>query len=227
MKKNFLTLIILFSLLPNSYAHMGHYNKFNKLEMEVLRNNEVIGYNFYFFKRNDKETIVTNQVQFKVKLLGATILRVEGYAEEKYLDDQLISFNSKTKQNDKEKFVNLSFNRKKKEFNIRGSSYTGIGSLDNVIGSWWNHKILQATSQISPVSGSIKEQVVTFIKKEKIEQYGKIYNVDHFKLRSKDMNISKDKRLDFDIWYDSKSGKIIRVSYNRMGNWEYRLKNYE
>ena len=38
MKKNFLTLIILFSLLPNSYAHMGHYNKFNKLEMEVLRN---------------------------------------------------------------------------------------------------------------------------------------------------------------------------------------------
>jgi hypothetical protein len=41
------------------------------------------------------------------------------------------------------------------------------------------------------------------------------------------MNISKDKRLDFDIWYDSKTGKIIRVSYNRMGNWEYRLKNYD
>jgi hypothetical protein len=57
--------------------------------MEVLRNNEVIGYNFYFFKRNGKETIVTNQIQFEVKLLGATIFKVEGYAEEKYLDDQL------------------------------------------------------------------------------------------------------------------------------------------
>ena len=41
------------------------------------------------------------------------------------------------------------------------------------------------------------------------------------------MNIPKDRRLDFDIWYDSKTGKIIKVSYNRMGNWEYRLKNYE
>jgi len=220
-------LILIPSFNQKSFSHIEHYSNFNKLEMEVLRNNEVIGYNFYFFKRNGKETIVTNQIQFEVKLLGATIFKVEGYAEEKYLDDQLVSFNSKTKQNNKEKFVNLSFDKENKKFEIKGSSYTGKGSLDNVIGSWWNHKILQATSQISPVSGSIKEQVVTFIKKEKIEQYGKIYNTDHFKLRSKDMNIPKDKRLDFDIWYDSKTGKIIRVSYNRMGNWEYRLKNYE
>ena len=227
MKKIFLTFITLSLISFNSYGHIGHYSNFNKLEMEVLRNNEVIGYNFYFFKRNGNKTIVTNQIQFKVKLLGATIFKVEGFAEEEYLGDQLVSFNSKTKQNDKEKFVSLSFDKKNKEFNIKGSSYTGKGSLDNVIGSWWNHKILQATSQISPVSGSIKEQVVTFIKKEKIQQYGKVYNVDHFKLRSKDMNIPKDKRLDFDIWYDSKSGKIIRVSYNRMGSWEYRLKNYE
>ena len=167
MKKIFLIFIIIFSASTNSSGHIGHYNNFNKLEMEVLRNNEVIGYNFYFFKRNGKETIVTNQIQFKVKLLGATIFKVEGYAEEKYLEDQLISFNSKTKQNDKEKFVNLSFDKENKEFEIKGSSYTGKGSLENVIGSWWNHKILQATSQISPVSGSIKEQVVTFIKKRK------------------------------------------------------------
>src|SRR6056300_1044572 len=146
MKKIFLTVTILFLISSNSFSHIGHYNNFNKLEMEVLRNNEIIGYNFYFFKRNGKETIVTNQIQFEVKLLGATIFKVESYAEEKYLDDQLISFNSKTKEN--------------KEFEIKGSSYTGKGSLDNVIGSWWNHKILQATSQISPVSGSIKEQVV-------------------------------------------------------------------
>ena len=231
-KQNLLKLTIVFFIIilnfnQKSFSHIEHYSNFNKLEMEILRNNELIGYNFYFFEINGKETIVTNQIQFEVKLLGATIFKVESYAEEKYLDDQLISFNSKTRQNNKEKFVNLSFDKENKEFEIKGSSYTGKGSLDNVIGSWWNHKILQATSQISPVSGSIKEQVVTFIKKEKIEQYGKIYNTDHFKLRSKDMNIPKDKRLDFDIWYDSKTGKIIRVSYNRMGNWEYRLKNYE
>jgi len=231
-KQNLLKLTIVFFIIilnfnQKSFSHIEHYSNFNKLEMEIFRNNELIGYNFYFFKINGKETIVTNQIKFEVKVLGATIFKVEGYAKEKYFNGQLVSFNSKTRQNNKEKFVNLSFDKENKEFEIKSSSYTGKGSLDNVIGSWWNHKILQATSQISPVSGSIKEQVVTFIKKEKIEQYGKIYNTDHFKLRSKDMNIPKDKRLDFDIWYDSKTGKIIRVSYNRMGNWEYRLKNYE
>jgi len=231
-KQNLLKLTIVFFIIilnfnQKSFSHIEHYSNFNKLEMEIFRNNELIGYNFYFFKINGKETIVTNQIKFEVKVLGATIFKVEGYAKEKYFNGQLVSFDSKTRQNNKEKFVNLSFDKENKEFEIKGSSYTGKGSLDNVIGSWWNHKILQATSQISPVSGSIKEQVVTFIKKEKIEQYGKIYNTDHFKLRSKDMNIPKDKRLDFDIWYNSKTGKIIRVSYNRMGNWEYRLKNYE
>ena len=231
-KQNLLKLTIVFFIIilnfnQKSFSHIEHYSNFNKLEMEIFRNNELIGYNFYFFKTNGKETIVTNQIKFEVKVLGAIIFKVEGYAKEKYFNGQLVSFNSKTRQNNREKFVNLSFDKENKEFEIKGSSYTGKGSLKNVIGSWWNHKILQATSQISPVSGSIKEQVVTFIKKEKIEQYGKIYNTDHFKLRSKDMNIPKDKRLDFDIWYDSKTGKIIRVSYNRMGNWEYRLKNYE
>ena len=41
------------------------------------------------------------------------------------------------------------------------------------------------------------------------------------------MTLPKDKRLDFNIWYDQENFQIIRVSYNRMGNWEYRLKNFE
>ena len=68
---------------------------------------------------------------------------------------------------------------------------------------------------------------MTFIAKEEIELYGKTYEVDHFKLRSKDMSLPKDKRLDFDIWYDTESSQIIKVSYSRMGDWEYRLKNFE
>ena len=206
---------------------MEHYEKYNKIEMDILRNGELIGYNYYFFKRKGDETIVTNQIKFSVKLLGATIFQVEGYGEEKYLKDQLISYNSKTLQNDKEKFVNLFFDKEKNIFIIKGSSYSGEASIDNIIGNWWSHKILQTSSQISPISGSIKQQVVTFIGKEIIEQYGQTYEVDHFKLNSKDMSIPKDKRLDFDIWFDKKNSVIIRVSYSRMGDWEYRLKNFE
>ena len=226
MKK---TIVLLFLLLCStiSIAHMGHYNKYNKIEMEIFRNGELIGYNYYFFSRKGDETVVTNQIKFSVKLLGATIFQVEGFGEEKYIKNQLISYNSKTLQNDKKKFVNLDYSKKDNKFNIKGSSFSGKASNDNVIGNWWNHKILQADSQISPVSGSIKEQVVTFIGKEKINQYGNTYEVDHFKLISKDMSTPKDKRLDFDIWFDKKNSMIMRVSYSRMGNWEYRLKNFE
>jgi len=222
-------IVILFFILFSSIsmAHMAHYNKYNKIEMEIFRNKELIGYNYYFFTRKGDETIVTNQIKFSVKLLGATIFQVEGYGEEKYLKDKLISYNSKTLQNDKKKFVNLVFDKNNNIFKIKGSSYNGEASIDNIVGNWWNHKILQADSQVSPISGSIKEQIVTFVGKEKIEQYGKTYEVDHFKLNSKDMSLPKDKRLDFDVWYDPKNFIIIKVSHSRMGNWEYRLKSFE
>ena len=70
------------------------------------------------------------------------------------------------------------FNEKENRYEIKGSSYTGKATTENVVGNWWSHKILQTSSQISPISGSIKEQVVTFIGKEKIKLYGKIHEVE-------------------------------------------------
>ena len=130
-------------------------------------------------------------------------------------------------QNKKEKFVKLTLNKETNKFDIIGSSFTGEVSLENIVGNWWSHKILQASSQISPISGSIKEQIVTFVGKEKILINGDEYETDHFKLTSKDMSLPKDKRLNFDIWLDKKTSLIVKVTYQRMGNWEYRLKNYE
>jgi len=225
--KKILFLILLLTCSFNSNAHMAHYNKFNKIEMEILRDGEVIGYNYYFFKKDSDNTTVTNQLKFTVKLFGATIFEVESYGEEKYIKDKLISFNSKTQQNKKDKYVRLKLNEERNEYDVKGSSYTGSASIENVIGNWWSHKILQTNSQISPISGSIKEQVVTFIGKEKIELYGKTYEVEHFKLTSKDMSIPADKRLNFDIWFDKKNALILKVAYSRMGNWEYRVKKFE
>ena len=225
--KKFFIFIIFLTYTFSSNAHMAHYSKFNKIEMEILKDGNVIGYNYYFFKKDKDETTVTNQIKFTVKLFGTTVFEIEGYGEEKYIKDKLISFNSKTRQNKKEKFVKLKLDEQKNEFEIKGSSYSGKASTDNIIGNWWSHKILQANSQISPISGSIKEQIVTFIGKEKLELYGKIYDVEHFKLTSKDMSIPKDKRLNFDIWFNKENAVILKVTYSRMGNWEYRVKNFE
>ena len=227
MKKIFINIVLFFFFSTNLDAHISHYKNFKKIEMEIFRNNELIGYNYYFFKTKNDEVQVTNQIKITIKLLGATIFDVEGYGEEKYKNNKLISFRSKTKQNKKEKFVNLKLNTENDRFIIRGSSYSGEASIENIIGNWWNHKLLQSESQISSVSGSIKKQVVTFVAKEKIELYGKSYEVEHFKLKSKNLDLPDDKRLNFDIWFDKNTGLIIKVKYSRMGVWEYRLKSFE
>ncbi len=225
--KRFIFLIIFLTYSLNSSAHMAHYSKFKKIEMEILRDGEVIGYNYYFFNKDSENITVTNQLKFTVKILGAKIFEVESYGEEKYINDKLISFNSKTRQNKRNKYVKLKLNKEKNIYDIKGSSYTGSASTDNIIGNWWSHKILQSETQISPISGSIKEQLVTFVGKETIKLYGKNYNVERFKLTSKDMTLPKDKRLNFDIWFDKKHALIMKVTYSRMGNWEYRVKKFE
>ena len=222
-------IFILFLIFLSSYAqaHTSHYKSIIKIEMEVFRNNEAIGYSNYFFKHIDNGMTVKNYTQFKVKLFGATIFAISSEAIEKYKENKLIYFKSITFQNDKEKYVNLIYDKTKKKFIIDGSSYKGEASMDCVIGNWWNHKLLNANQQISPLSGSIKDQIVTFVGNEDITIYGKNYSAAHYKLRSKDDSLPKDKKLDFDIWLEKKSNLIIKVTYKRMGDWEYRLKSFQ
>ncbi len=226
MKKYIYTLLIIF-LSSYAQAHTSHYRGIVKIELEVFRNNEVIGYSNYFFEHEDDAMTVKNYTQFKVKLLGATIFSISSEAIEKYKKNKLIYFKSTTFQNNKEKYVNLNYDESKKKLIINGSSYKGEANSDCVIGNWWNHKILKANQQISPISGSIKNQVVKFIGDENINIYGKSYLAAHYKLKSKDENLPDDKKLDFDIWLDKKSNLILKVTYKRMGNWEYRLKSFQ
>ena len=41
------------------------------------------------------------------------------------------------------------------------------------------------------------------------------------------MTLPEDKKLNFDIWLDKKNSLIVKVTYKRMGDWEYRLKHFE
>ena len=225
--KKYICILLLFFLSSYAQAHTKHYQGIIKLELEVFRNNEAIGYSNYFFEHDENIMTVKNYTQFKVKLFGATIFSISSEGIEKYENDKLIYFKSTTFQNDKEKYVNLKYDEKINRLIIDGSSYKGEANLDCVIGNWWNHKILEANRQISPLSGSLKDQVVKFIGYENITLYGKNFSAAHYKLKSKDDNLPDDKKLDFDIWLDRKNNLILKVTYKRMGDWEYRLKSYQ
>jgi hypothetical protein len=225
--KKYICIIYILSSFFSVFANETNYKNISKIEMEVLRNDKVIGYSIYFFKHNEDTMTVENYTKFIVEMFGVKVFSIDSKSKEIYQKDRLMSFESTTLQNDKKKFVKLNYDEKKKKFIINGSSYVGEANLDNVIGNWWNSKILETNQQISPLSGSIKQQVITFIGKENIELYGKNYLVDHYKLKSKNQDLPDDKKLDFDIWLDKKNNLILKIAYTKMGKWEYRLKSFE
>ena len=226
MKKYFYILLLLIFTFK-AHSHTEHYKGIKKIEMEVFRNGELIGYSNYFFEHEDNTMTVKNYTNFKVKILGATIFSILSEAIEKYENGRLISFKSNTFQNNKKKYVALYYDQSKKKLVIDGSSYKGKADLDCVIGNWWNHKILKADKQISPLSGSVKDQIVTFVGKENIDLYEKNYLTDHFKLKSKNDSLPNNKKLDFDVWYNSKNNIILKVSYEKLGIWEYKVRSFE
>ncbi len=226
MKKNIYILIFIF-IAFKAQSLENHYKNISKIEMDILRNDEVIGHSNYYFTHSINEMSVTNNTQFEVELLGVKIFSIISNSIEKYENDKLVFFKSNTLQNDKKKYVNLNYDKKINKFIIDGSSYKGEADIDNIIGNWWNTKILGAASQISPLSGSIKKQTVNLLKRETILIDGKSYKTLHFKLKSKDESLPDDKKLDFDVWLDPSEGFIVKVSYERLGKWEYILKKVE
>ena len=225
MRKFLLFVLVLSTLFLQ--AHTDHYKNYNKIEMEIFKDNEQIGESIFFFKKENNKFIVKNKTNFNVKLLGVSIFSVNSKGTEVYIGDQLISFNSETFQNDKKKFVNLIFDKKKDKFIIDGSSFQGEASKENIVGNWWNHRLLQTETQISPLSGSVKRQNIEFLGKKKIKLYEKEYEVEHFRLFSTNFNLPDDKKLNFEIWYDKKIALIVKVAYKRLGLWEYRLKTVQ
>ena len=224
MKKFLLCFILL--LYPQGLnGHVSHYKNIKKIEMEIFKDGKNIGYCNYEFTKNNDSIKIYNETNFEVKLLGIKVFSINSIGTEIYKNNKLFSFNSNTLQNDKKKFVNLILNENEDVFDIKGSSYTGKANRNNIIGNWWNHKILESETQISPLSGSVKDQVVTFLGKEKVQIYGKEYLAHKFSLKSKDESISENKKLDFEIWLEPKKNLILKVKYNRMGSWEYILKN--
>ena len=224
--KILLAFIILFINVGNVFAHSSHIKSLSKIEMEVLRNDKVIGFSNYYFEHKKDLMIVKNETNFLVEMAGIKIFSIKGNSEEVYKNEKLISFKSSTLQNKKRKFVKLIFDENKNLFIINGSSFKGETGLDNVIGNWWNSKILQSESQISPLSGSVKEQIVKLVGKDEMILNGKKYKLFKFNLKSSNEELPKDKKLDFNIWLEPNEGIIFKVQYNRLGNWEYKIKNF-
>ena len=224
MKKYILSIGLIFLLSLDINAHVDHYAKYNFLEYELFRNNKLIGYHKYEFQRNDGNLTIYNEVSFKITKLGVDLYKYYAKGVEKYENGIFSGFNSTTNQNKKEKYVNITIDPNDKDLIIDGSSFKGKVDKDFIIGTWWNHEIVQKKAQISAVSGRIIEQKVEFLGKEDVKIGDKTYKTLRFNFSSSDPSLSKDKKLNTDIWYEEETFLWVKAAFDKTGYWEYRLK---
>ena len=222
----FLTIIITIFLPGFLSGHVKHYNNLKYLEYEIYLNNELIGTHAFNFEKDKNILSVTTNGKFKVKKLGIDLMNYSTTTKETYLNGQLNNFISETFQNDKRKYVNLKLNNNEKMFDIDGSSFKGQTDSNNIIGSWWNHEIINKNVQISAVSARILPQNVKFLGKKKITLFEKTYNALKFHFLSNNNEPLKKKKINFIVWYDVENLLWLKMSYEKLGKWEYRLKNH-
>ena len=224
MKKITLSIIFYFLFPVSSFGHLQHYDKINYLEYDLFRNDNLIGSHKYDFIRNGENLMVKSIVNFKISKLVVDLYKYYAESSEEYNNNSFKSFKSKTLQNKKKKYVNISVKNDNKELIIDGSSFKGKADINYVVGTWWNHEIIKAKAQISAISGRIIEQKVIFLGEKQIDLNGKNYKALHFKFISSDETLPNNKKLNTDIWYDAKTYVWLKAQFVKQGNWEYILK---
>ena len=227
MKKILFSLIIVFSINSQAISHVEHYSELNYLEYELFRNNKSIGYHKYDFVRKNDILSIKSEVSFKITKLGVDLYKYFAASEEIYKNNKFFKFSSKTNKNKKERYVNIGVDTMDDDLIIDGSSYKGKAKKDFIVGTWWNHEIVEAKAQISAISGRIIEQTVTFIGKEEITIGDRTFNTLHFNFKSSDETLPNSKKLNTDIWYDEETQLWIKASFDKTGYWEYRIKTYK
>ena len=223
MYKSYRIIIILILIIsPFSVnAHVQHYKDLKRIEFDIYRNNKHIGEHIFSFAKSNEQISIESKINFIIKKFGIVLYEYHVEGKEVYEDGKLIKFNSRTDQNGKEKYVNLKLEND--EYIIDGSSFKGKIPTNYLLGTWWNHSIVEAEAQISAVSGRIINQKVTFLGKETIKIGNKNYKTLHFNFSSTDKKLKKDKKLNTDAWYEEKTFNWVKAAFKKKGNWEYRL----
>lgn len=211
----FLIIAFLFMLGEVSNAHIQHYANLNEIKFEIYRNDSKVGYHNIILSRDRGMLTVKNEIRFDIKKLGISFYKYQSEGTEIYDQDGfLFTFNSKTSDNGKIKFCNIEA-KDNKNYLIEGSSYKGSFNKDFAISSYWNHEILKKEIQISGITCKIRDQKVTFLRKEIIEVRGQPTKTSVFNIQGEGLNTQ--------VWYRKKDMAIARQVLNQKGIWRYEI----
>jgi hypothetical protein len=86
---------ILFPTIANT--HVQHYKNLQRIEFDIYRNNDLVGYHkVNVKKKGDNTKEIITDILIEVKILGIKVHTYKSYGVETYKNEELIEFKSKT-----------------------------------------------------------------------------------------------------------------------------------
>jgi len=211
--------LILFPSITNS--HVQHYKNLQRIEFDIYRNNDLVGYHkVNVKKKGDNTKEVLTDILIEVKILGIKVHTYKSYGVETYKGEELLEFKSKTQDGSDNDYCNI------KKISDRKYSFDGMTENKKYVyeltdkfypALWWNHdSLLNNNYVLGQGCRNLKTQI-TFLKKEtkKINEKNEVVNF---------YNIKGD-NLDINIGYTEKDLKWVDMKFTLKGEWEYKIKN--
>jgi len=210
---------ILFPTIANT--HVQHYKNLQRIEFDIYRNNDLVGYHKVNVKKKDDNTkeIITD-ILIEVKILGIKVHTYKSYGVETYKNEELIEFKSKTQDGSDNDYCNI------KKISDGKYSFDGMTENKKYIyeltkkfypALWWNHESLLNNNYVLGQGCRNLKTKITFLNKETKKINNKNVVVNFY-------NIKGD-NLDINIGYTEKDLKWVDMKFTLKGDWEYKLKN--
>ncbi|CAO6126674.1 hypothetical protein MCEMIHM21_00602 [Candidatus Pelagibacterales bacterium] len=210
---------ILFPTIANT--HVQHYKNLQRIEFDIYRNNDLVGYHkVNVKKKGDNTKEIITDILIEVKILGIKVHTYKSYGVETYKNEELIEFKSKTQDGSDNDYCNI------KKISDGKYSFDGMTENKKYIyeltekfypALWWNHESLLSNNYVLGQGCRNLKTKITFLNKEtkKINDKNEVVNF---------YNIKGD-NLDINIGYTEKDLKWVDMKFTLKGEWEYKLKN--
>ena len=210
---------ILFPTIANT--HVQHYKNLQRIEFDIYRNNDLVGYHkVNVKKKGDNTKEIITDILIEVKILGIKVHTYKSYGVETYKNEELIEFKSKTQDGSDNDYCNI------KKISDGKYSFEGMTENKKYIyeltekfypALWWNHESLLSNNYVLGQGCRNLKTKITFLNKEtkKINDKNEVVNF---------YNIKGD-NLDINIGYTEKDLKWVDMKFTLKGEWEYKLKN--
>jgi hypothetical protein len=169
------------------------------MRFAIMRNGEQIGTHAIEISRTGPETNVRITTELAVKVLFITAYRLQHSATERWMNGQLVAFNSTTDNNGTRHKVSAT--RGTGGLEVEADGKTNRVDQNVFPASLWNSELVRRKMALDPQDGQVDPIAVTDNGTEDLNLGARTLKAHHYEIKG---------RYSQDIWYDE-HGRLVQV----------------